>query len=68
MEKSGRFKTLSEILYPKKVRIEKLFFYLMKLIKGQHESDFEIFGFQRQSRKKFGGKKQKKTAFCRVLK
>ena len=39
----------------------------MKPIKGQHESGFKIFGFQRQSRKKFGGKKQKKTAFCRVL-
>jgi hypothetical protein len=39
----------------------------MKLIKGQHESDFKIFGFQRQSRKKFGGKKQKKKASFRAL-
>jgi len=50
---------LSEILYPKKVRIEKLFFYLMKLIKGQHESGFKNFPSQRQSRKKFGGKNKK---------
>jgi hypothetical protein len=35
----------------------------MKLIKGQHESDFKIFGFQRQSRKKLGGKTKKKKGF-----
>ena len=66
MEKSGRFKTLSEILYPKKVRIEKLFFYLMKLIEGQHESGFKIFSSRRQSRKKNREKKQK-TASCSAL-
>jgi len=56
---------LSENLYPKKVRIEKLFFYLMKLIKGQHESGFKIFPSRRQSRKKIGKKKRLLVAFLK---